>query len=88
MPDELKNPYEAWDFPPIFEPKFTNAHIISHTPREFCISFGVTHPPSLKVTPVVQVLLTKEHLMELILNMQSQLKQFNDATGGERGGRI
>ena len=85
MADELRNPYEAWDFPPIFEPKFTNAHIISHTPREFCISFGVTHPPSDKVTPVVQLVLTKEHLMELILNMQSQLKQLNEG-GSERGG--
>ena len=85
MPDDLRNPYETWDFPPIFEPKFTNTHIISHTLREFCISFGVSHPPTQKVTPVVQLLLTKEHLMELILNLQSQLKQFNENTGGDKG---
>jgi hypothetical protein len=88
MPDEIRNPYEAWDFPPVFEPKFTNAHIISHTPREFFISLGVTHPPSNKVAPVVQLVLTKEHLMELVLNLQSQLKQFNEGGSERSAGRI
>jgi hypothetical protein len=88
MADDLVNPYQAWDFPQVFEPKFTNAHIISHTPREFCLSFGVSHPPSAKVTPVVQLVLTREHMMELVLSMQFQLKQFNEGGSERSGGRI
>lgn len=74
MPEQPTNPYGFWDFPPVFEPKFTNAHIVSRTPREFILSFGVAHPPSERIAPVVQLVMTKEHLLELVLNLQTQLK--------------
>jgi hypothetical protein len=85
MPEEIKNPYDAYEFPQNFEPKFSNVHAISHTPREFFITFGVGSPPRQKLTPIAQIVLTKEHLMELILNLQSQLKQFNEGQGGDQG---
>ena len=82
MAEETKNLYDAWEFPQSLEPKFSNVHIISHTPREYFITFGVGHPPQQKLAPIVQLVLTKEHLMELILNLQSQLKQSNEGQGG------
>jgi hypothetical protein len=84
MPEEIKNLYDAYEFPQNFEPKFSNTHIISHSPREFFLTFGVGHPPRQKLTPVVQIALTKEHLMELILNLQSQVKKFNEEQGGDK----
>ena len=82
MAEEMKNLYDAWEFPQNLEPKFSNAHIISRGPREFFITFGVAHPPRQKLSPIVQIVLTKEHLMELTLNLQSQLKQSNEEQGG------
>lgn len=85
MPEEMKNIYDTFEFPQDFEPKFSNTHVISHSPREFFITFGVLYPPRLKSSAIVQLVVTKEHIMELILNLQTQLKQFNDKQGGNKG---
>jgi len=83
MSEEIKNMYDAYEFPQGFEPKFSNMHVISHSHREFFITFGVGNPPRKKLLPVAQVILTKEHLVELILNLQTQLKKFEvDRKGG------
>jgi len=83
MPEQPANPYGFWDFPSVFEPKFTNAHIVTRTSREFILSFGVAHPPNERITPVVQLVMTKEHLLELVLNLQAQLK--NSGEGSRSG---
>ncbi|MCG8430258.1 MAG: DUF3467 domain-containing protein [Candidatus Omnitrophica bacterium] len=85
MSQQAKNPYEFWEFPAGFESKFTNAHIISHTAREFFITFGVGCPPKRKMTPVAQIVLTREHALELVLNLQSQLKKFQREKGDGTG---
>lgn len=84
MPEEARSPFEAWEFPPNFGPIFTNAHIMAHNRREFFLTFGVAHPPHPKLRPVVQVVMTKEHVMELILNLQMQLKKFNEEQGSSQ----
>jgi hypothetical protein len=85
MDEEIRNPYEAWEFPQDFQPRFSNVHIISHSPREFFLTFGVGHPPYPKIAPIVQIALTKEHLMELILNLQAQLRQVSGDQGKDKG---
>ncbi len=84
MPEEIKNPYDDWEFPLNFEPRFSNIHIIGHTSREFFITFGIANPPRKKFMAITQLVLTKEHLVELILNLQSQLTKFNEDQGGDK----
>lgn len=76
--NEQKNIFDVWEFPEGLEPRFTNAHIVSHTPREFFITFGVASPPRKKMTAVAGLILTREHVMELVLNLQSQLKKLQE----------
>lgn len=83
MTTEQKNVYDMWEFPEGFESKFANAHIISHTPREVFITFGVVSPPRRKMMPVAGIVLTTEHVMELILNLQSQLKKLQEEKRGQ-----
>ncbi|MDD5729829.1 MAG: hypothetical protein PHN57_01680 [Candidatus Omnitrophica bacterium] len=85
MSEGIRNIYDNYDFSQGFEPKFSNLHVISHSPREFFITFGSLHPPRQKPVALTQIILTKEHLMELILNLQTQLKQFNEEQGQDKG---
>ncbi len=78
MSEPLRDIYQDYVFPEDFEPRFCNAHIISHSPREIFITFGCIHPPLKKIKAVSQIIITREHLLELIMNLQSQLKKFDE----------
>ncbi len=85
MNEDFKNLYDMYEFPQDWEPAFANMHIISHSPREFFLTFGIARPPSPKIFPLMQVVMTRDHVMELMLNLQSQLKKFDEEHGQDRG---
>jgi hypothetical protein len=76
------NLYDTVEYPAGFESKFSNTHLITHTNREFFLTFGIAHPPKQKITPVAQLILTRDHAVELVLNLQAQIKQFDEKTKG------
>jgi hypothetical protein len=84
MTEDIKNIYDTYEFPQDFKPQFSNVHAVSHSAREFFLTFGVMHPPRIKPSSVSQIIMTKEHVVELILNLQTQLKKFNEETGGDK----
>ena len=84
MAEEIKNIYDTYEFPQDFKSQFSNVHAVSHSAREFFITFGVINPPRIKSYPVSQIIMTKEHVVELILNLQTQLKKFNEEAGGDK----
>ena len=74
--------YEQFEFPQDFKPDFCNSVIISHTDKEFYITFGIGYPSSKKVKVINQIIVTPTHLQEIILTMQNQLKQQKENKGG------
>ncbi|GEM_PF-5789669 len=93
MPESKPNLFQPWEFPPEAEPKFVNAHVINWNGRELYLAFGLGRPHKLlagdekHIKAVSQVILTKEHLQELVLNLQKQLVDWGKQGGpaGESG---
>lgn len=80
MNEPTKNIYDRYDFSEC-SVQYANCHVISHSPREFFLTFGMHNPPNEKIHAVAQVILTEQHLVELILSLQSQLKQLKQRQG-------
>lgn len=71
-----QNLYEVYEDSPALVPAYSTVHIITHTPREFYITFGQHFPPQNKAKVVAKLILTEAHLQELYLNIGLQLKKF------------
>jgi hypothetical protein len=78
MTDHGKYQFDNYAFPPDFRPLFTNTHVMSSNEREFFITFGCIHPPNKDVKSVAQLVLSRDHVMELIFNLQNQLRKFDE----------
>lgn len=75
------NPYANFEYTDEVKTAYSNNHCISHTNKEFILTFGCHHPPHNKVQVVAQVIMTERHLLELEMNIKKQLAKYR--AGGQ-----
>ena len=81
MVDHSKYQYDNYTFSSDFAPQFANTHVVSHNDHEFFLTFGCLHPPRNEVKPLAQIIINRDHAMELMFNLQNQLRKFDEKKG-------
>ena len=72
MADESESTYKDYEFPPDFEPKFVTSSNVAHSEREFYLTFGCLIPHKKKIKAVAQLIVTPQHLLELMVILNRQ----------------
>ena len=73
--EKPKYPYEVPEDKK--QPQFVVGHWLIHTPREFHLDFAYLDPSKNKLVVAARLVMTREHLIELIFNLQKQLAKFD-----------
>lgn len=86
MPEPEHPKSYPFEIPPEWKlPRFATAHQVTFyqaRPREFFIDFASLQPDTTKPIVVSRVVVTKQHLIELIANLQNTLIRFDQQKGG------
>lgn len=89
MSEEPKKPlnfYDFYDFKEGSNAEYSDSHFVNHSLREIVIVFGRMNPPHQKAKVVSQLILSPLHALELVHNIQSQLKALEEDNKKEKPG--
>ncbi len=76
MDNTPKKPINVWElveFPEGSEFDYATGHFVQNTGREIVVVLHKPDPPNKKAKGIAKVLLSPQHAMELVHNLQSQL---------------